>query len=51
MTDCGAACLAMICRHFGSNVPLSRIRSLTRTSIHGASLGEGIGRPPFFAVR
>jgi ATP-binding cassette subfamily B protein len=39
-TDCGAACLAMICRHYGAEIPLARIRSLTRTSTHGASLGD-----------
>jgi ATP-binding cassette subfamily B protein len=36
--DCGAACLAMVCRHFGRAVALSRIRDLTHTSTHGVSL-------------
>ena len=38
-TDCGAACLAMVCRHFGRAVGLSRIRELSHTGLHGTSLG------------
>jgi ATP-binding cassette subfamily B protein len=37
-SDCGAACLAMVCRHFGRAVSLARIRDLTRTSASGTSL-------------
>jgi HlyB family type I secretion system ABC transporter len=36
--DCGAACLAMICRHFGRKVSLTRIRQLCHTSYDGTSL-------------
>ena len=36
--DCGAACLAMICRHFGRQVNLSRIRELCHVSSDGTSL-------------
>src|SRR5204862_6040898 len=36
--DCGAACLAMIARHFGRNVPLARIRQLVNTGLDGTSL-------------
>jgi len=36
--DCGAACLAMICRHFGRNVSLSRIRQLCHTATDGTTL-------------
>lgn len=36
--DCGAASLAMICRHFGRNVSLARIRQLCHTSADGTSL-------------
>jgi HlyB family type I secretion system ABC transporter len=36
--DCGAACLAMIARHFGRAVPLSRIRQLVNTGLDGTSL-------------
>jgi ATP-binding cassette subfamily B protein len=36
--DCGAACLAMICRHFGRSVSLSRIRQLAHTGLDGSSL-------------
>jgi HlyB family type I secretion system ABC transporter len=36
--DCGAACVAMICRHFGRNVSLARIRPLVHTSLDGSSL-------------
>ena len=36
--DCGAACMAMICRHFGRPVSLARIRQLLHTSTDGTSL-------------
>jgi len=36
--DCGAACLAMICRHYGRAVSLARIRPLVHTSLDGSSL-------------
>jgi HlyB family type I secretion system ABC transporter len=36
--DCGAACLAMICRFYGRAVSLTRIRQLAHTSIDGTNL-------------
>ncbi|HZJ14434.1 MAG TPA: peptidase domain-containing ABC transporter, partial [Chthoniobacteraceae bacterium] len=36
--DCGAASLAMVCRHFGRDVSLARIRQLCHTSRDGTSL-------------
>lgn len=36
--DCGAACLAMVCRHFGRNVSLARIRQVANTGLDGTSL-------------
>jgi ATP-binding cassette subfamily B protein len=36
--DCGAACMAMICRHFGRAVSRVRIRELLFTSTDGTSL-------------
>lgn len=36
--DCGAAALGMVCRHFGQNVSLARIRQLCHTSHDGTSL-------------
>ena len=36
--DCGAASLAMICRHFGRKVSLTRVRQLCHTSRDGTSL-------------
>jgi len=36
--DCGAACLGMICRHFGRKVSLSLLRQLCHTSRDGTSL-------------
>ena len=41
--DCGAASLAMVCRHFGKAVSLARIRQLVHTSLDGTSL-RGICR-------
>lgn len=37
-TDCGAACLVMVARHFGCRVSLARARRLTSTGLDGASL-------------
>ena len=39
--DCGAACLAMVCRHFGRQVNIARIRELCHVSSDGTSL-DGI---------
>lgn len=36
--DCGAAALAMVCRHFGRAVSLARIRQLVHTNVDGTSL-------------
>lgn len=36
--DCGAASLAMVCRHFGRRVGLARIRELAHTAWDGTSL-------------
>ncbi|MBX3734262.1 MAG: peptidase domain-containing ABC transporter [Verrucomicrobiae bacterium] len=36
--DCGAACLAMVCRHFGRRVNLARIRELCHVGPDGTSL-------------
>jgi ATP-binding cassette subfamily B protein len=36
--DCGAASLAIVCRHYGKAVSLARIRQLTHTSLDGTSL-------------
>ncbi|HEO71933.1 MAG TPA: peptidase domain-containing ABC transporter, partial [Candidatus Hydrogenedentes bacterium] len=36
--DCGAASLAMVCRHFGRRVSLARIRQLAHTAYDGTSL-------------
>ena len=36
--DCGAASLAMVCRHFGRAVSLSRIRQLVHVALDGTSL-------------
>ena len=47
--DCGAACLAMVCRHFGRDVALSHIRRAVPSTADGTSLqaiadgGEAIG--------
>ncbi len=38
--DCGAASLAMVCRHYGRKVSLGRIRALLHTGADGASLAS-----------
>jgi ATP-binding cassette subfamily B protein len=47
--DCGAASVAMVCRHFGRNVSLARVRAAVQTGSEGTSLlgithgSEGLG--------
>ncbi|MGH2739409.1 MAG: peptidase domain-containing ABC transporter [Actinomycetota bacterium] len=36
--DCGAACLAMVTRHFGREVSVGHIREVVQTSVDGTSL-------------
>src|SRR5262245_12141750 len=36
--DCGAASLAMVCRHFGRRVSITRIRQVVHTATDGTSL-------------
>ncbi len=36
--DCGAACLAMVTRHFGKRVSLGHIREMVATTVDGTSL-------------
>lgn len=38
VTDCGAACLAMIASHFGSYLSITKIREIAGTDIQGTSL-------------
>ncbi len=37
-TDCGAACLGMICKYYGMSIGLNRLRDMANVSRHGASL-------------
>ncbi|WP_020682746.1 peptidase domain-containing ABC transporter [Marinobacterium rhizophilum] len=47
--DCGAACLAMICRHYHINLTLGKLRELANVTTEGATLeslarvGESLG--------
>ncbi|HEY4803029.1 MAG TPA: peptidase domain-containing ABC transporter [Paraburkholderia sp.] len=47
--DCGAACLAMICRHYGIPMTLGKLRDLANVTTQGATLdslartGESLG--------
>jgi ATP-binding cassette, subfamily B, bacterial HlyB/CyaB len=47
--DCGAACLAMICRHYGIAMTLGKLRDLANVTTQGATLeslartGEALG--------
>src|SRR6202042_1713828 len=36
--DCGAACVAMVCRYFGRDVSLARVRGAVQTGSEGTSL-------------
>jgi subfamily B ATP-binding cassette protein HlyB/CyaB len=48
-TDCGAACLAMICKHYGVGMTLGKLRELADVTTQGATLdslartGESVG--------
>ncbi len=37
-TECGAACLATVCRYFGKEVPMQRLRLLAKVDRRGANL-------------
>lgn len=39
-TECGAACLAMVCAHWGKHMPLERMRLLTGVTRNGCSAGD-----------
>jgi len=47
--DCGAACLAMICKHYGFGITLGKLRELANVTTQGATLdslartGESVG--------
>ena len=47
--DCGAACLAMVCRHYGIPMTLGKLRELANVTTEGATLdslaraGESLG--------
>nr|WP_314630326.1 peptidase domain-containing ABC transporter [uncultured Noviherbaspirillum sp.] len=47
--DCGAACLAMLCRHYGISITLGKLRELANVTTQGATLeslakvGETLG--------
>ncbi len=51
--DCGAACLAMICKHHGINITLGKLREMANVTTQGATMdslarvGESLG----FAMR
>lgn len=48
-TDCGAACLAMICKHYGISMTLGKLRDMANVTTEGATLdslakvGESLG--------
>lgn len=51
--DCGAACLAMILKHYGKTVHLTRLRSLASVTAQGASMAsivEAAGKVGFVAT-
>jgi ATP-binding cassette, subfamily B, bacterial HlyB/CyaB len=47
--DCGAACLAMVCKHYGVGMTLGKLRELANVTTQGATLdslartGESVG--------
>jgi ATP-binding cassette subfamily B protein len=38
MMDCGAACLAMVCKHYGKDIPLATARHQTQLGKQGVSI-------------
>ncbi len=49
LKDCGPACLAMISRHYGLTMPISKIREIAGTDLQGTNIqglmkaGERLG--------
>lgn len=47
--DCGASCLAMICKHYGLSISRGKLREMVNTTLEGATLdslakvGESLG--------
>jgi subfamily B ATP-binding cassette protein HlyB/CyaB len=41
--DCGAACLAMVCRHYGIGITLGKLREIANVTAQGATL-DGLAR-------
>jgi subfamily B ATP-binding cassette protein HlyB/CyaB len=41
--DCGAACLAMVCRHYGIGMTLGKLREIANVTAEGATL-DGLAR-------
>ncbi|MGE3850276.1 MAG: ABC transporter transmembrane domain-containing protein [Planctomycetota bacterium] len=39
-TDCGAACLAMVAKHYGRTLALARLRDLSKMTLTGSSLAN-----------
>ena len=37
-SDCGPACIAMFCSHFGVNISISKIREFAGTDYNGTTL-------------
>ena len=37
ITDCGATCLAMICKQYGLKIPITRIREVAGTDKQGTN--------------
>ena len=38
LTDCGAACLAMIASYFGKQISVAQVREFTKTDTEGTNL-------------
>jgi len=38
LMDCGPACLAMVCRHYGKHLPLSEVRERTQSGKQGVNI-------------
>jgi ATP-binding cassette subfamily B protein len=49
-TDCGAACLAMVLRYFGSHVPLEQIRQLMGTGRDGGTARTILQTADFYGL-
>lgn len=49
--DCGAACLASICKYYGLNIPLAKVREYMKVDKNGSSIYSITKVAEYFALK